>query len=188
MFRVLLKLFWTFFKIGLFTFGGGYAMIGLIEQETIKNNYLTQDELYQFIGISESTPGPFAVNISTFVGYNIEGGNGFKILASLLATLGVILPSFIIMLVISSLSEKLVNNKLIKTVLDCFKPAVIAIILAAGINIVSKSVLGNFNNLDFSLGSLIIFIYISLLGILLKEEIPAVVLIILAGFMGVSIF
>ena len=92
----LLILFWTFFKIGLFTFGGGYAMIPMIIEECEKLNYLTSDQIIDFIAISESTPGPFAINMATFVGYSQNG-----LLGAMAATFGVVLPSFIIILIIA---------------------------------------------------------------------------------------
>ena len=89
----MIKLFLTFFKIGLFTFGGGYSMIPLINEEAQVFG-ISSLELTNFIAISESTPGPFAINIATFIGYNTYG-----IFGAICATLGVVLPSFIIMLI-----------------------------------------------------------------------------------------
>lgn len=86
------KLFFTFFKIGALSFGGGYGMISLIREEALSNGWLTEEEILNLIAVSESTPGPIAVNIATFVGSTQAG-----IAGSLLATLGVILPSFLIM-------------------------------------------------------------------------------------------
>ena len=102
----MLTLFWTFFKIGLFTFGGGYAMIPLIQQEVTSHNWLSEDALLNFIGISEATPGPFAINIATFVGSSQYGFWG-----AVCATLGVVLPSFIIILLIASIFTKFEQNK-----------------------------------------------------------------------------
>ena len=92
---ILLELFLTFLKIGAFTFGGGYAMLPLIQEEVIRNGWLTKELLIDFVAISESTPGPFAINIATFIGYSQNG-----ILGAIFTTLGVILPSFIIILLI----------------------------------------------------------------------------------------
>ena len=89
---ILIKLFITFFKIGLCTFGGGYAMLPMIRQEVLSNGWMIEDELIDFLAISESTPGPFAVNISTYVGSKAYGLSGVFI-----ATIGVVLPSFIIL-------------------------------------------------------------------------------------------
>ena len=94
---IYLKLLWTFFKIGLFTIGGGYAMIPMIKSEVVAVGWLTESELLDFMAISESTPGPFAVNVATFVGFNEAG-----VLGALCSTLGVILPSFIIILIVSN--------------------------------------------------------------------------------------
>ena len=101
---IYLKLFLTFLKIGAFTFGGGYAMIPLIRDECLKSGWLTEDELLNFIAISESTPGPIAINMATFVGSSQAGFWG-----SFLATLGVVLPSFVIILLIASLVKNLLK-------------------------------------------------------------------------------
>ena len=91
-----LQLFFTFVKIGLFTIGGGYAMIPLIQSEVIAHEWLAQQQLVDFIAVSESTPGPFAINIATFVGMQTYG-----ILGALATTIGVVLPSFVIILIIA---------------------------------------------------------------------------------------
>ena len=90
-----LKLFLTMFKIGLFTFGGGYAMIPLVKETVINNGWLAEADFYSFIGVCESTPGPVAINMATYIG-SVQGG----ILGSVCATLGVVLPSFLIILLI----------------------------------------------------------------------------------------
>ena len=95
--KALLELFLTMFKIGLFTFGGGYAMIAVFENEFIsRKKWLESDEFLDMIAIAESTPGPIAINTATYIGYKVAG-----VLGSIFATLGVVLPSFIIILVIS---------------------------------------------------------------------------------------
>ena len=98
--HILLQLFLTFFEIGAFTFGGGYAMISLVSEKVLVNGWLTEAELLNMIAVAESTPGPIAVNMATFVGSTQAG-----ILGSALATLGVILPSFIIILLISAVMK-----------------------------------------------------------------------------------
>ena len=109
----LLELFFIFFKIGLFTFGGGYAMIPLIRQEMVNGGFLTIDQVNQFIGIAESTPGPFAVNMATFAGFHTYG-----IWGSVFATLGVVLPSFIIILLIAYFSDKFVKTRPVQKILS----------------------------------------------------------------------
>ena len=94
---IYLELFLTFFKIGAFTFGGGYAMLPLMQEAVLQKGWLTLEEVVNFIAVSESTPGPFAINMATYVGMMAEGAG---ILGSVCATLGIVLPSFIIILLI----------------------------------------------------------------------------------------
>ena len=108
----MISLFFTFLKIGLFTIGGGYAMIPLIKEYITKFSLATNEELLEFIAISESTPGPFAINISTFVGF--KNGN---FIGSILCTLGVVLPSFIIIIIISKFFNRFKENELVKYIL-----------------------------------------------------------------------
>lgn len=119
----LLLLFLTFFKVGAFTFGGGYAMLPLIEAEVLKNGWLTEEQLIDFIAVSESTPGPFAVNISTYVGMTVGGLPG-----AALATLGVVLPSFIIILIVAKFYQKFKNSTVVSGCMKGLKPAVIGLI------------------------------------------------------------
>lgn len=121
----MLNLFFTFFKIGLFTFGGGYSMIPLISEEATKFGIDTYT-LSDFIAISESTPGPFAINIATFIGYET-----FGILGSIIATLGVVLPSFIIMLIIATLINKIRDSKFFKIFMRVTIPVVSGLILSS---------------------------------------------------------
>lgn len=134
---IFFKLFYTFFKIGLFTIGGGYAMLPLIQEEVINNGWLPKEEIVNFIAVSESTPGPFAVNISTYVG-SVLGGE-FGILGSLFgsfcATLGVILPSFIIILIVAKFYEKFKTNKIVAGCMTGLKPAVVGLIGGAILSI-----------------------------------------------------
>ena len=106
-FKNLLKLFWTMFKIGLFTFGGGYAMVAVIEREIVeKRKYIGQEEFLDLIAIAESTPGPIAVNSATYIGYKIAG-----VIGSVVATLAVALPSFIIIFIISLFFNQFLSMK-----------------------------------------------------------------------------
>ena len=134
---IFFKLFYTFFKIGLFTIGGGYAMLPLIQEEVINNGWLPKEEIVNFIAVSESTPGPFAVNISTYIG-SVLGGE-FSILGSLFgsfcATLGVILPSFIIILIVARFYEKFKTNKIVAGCMTGLKPAVVGLIGGAILSI-----------------------------------------------------
>ena len=106
---MLIKLFTTFFKIGLFTIGGGYVMIPVIQKEVLLNGWLTSQQFNELLAIAEMTPGPIAVNSATFIGYKMNG-----ILGAIFATTGVVLPSFIIILLISKAYEKYENNKFVR--------------------------------------------------------------------------
>lgn len=119
----LLTLFLTFFKIGLFTFGGGYAMLPLIQSEVAEHNWLTAEELVNFIAVSESTPGPFAVNISTYVGMTVGG-----LFGAVCATLGVVLPSFLVILIVARVYEKFKESTVVSGCMSGLKPAVIGLI------------------------------------------------------------
>lgn len=127
---IFLKLFYTFFKIGLFTFGGGYAMLPLIQSEVAANGWLTSEELINFIAVSESTPGPFAINIATYVG-TVMG----SVVGAFFATLGVVLPSFIIILIVARFYEKFKESRIVKGVMSGLKPAVIGLIGSAILSI-----------------------------------------------------
>lgn len=121
---IFLKLFLTFLKIGAVSFGGGYGMISLIRDDCLANGWLTEEELLNFIAVAESTPGPIAVNMATFVGSS-QGG----ILGAFLATLGVVLPSFVVILLIASVFAKILKYAGVKAILGGIRPAIIAMIL-----------------------------------------------------------
>ena len=123
---ILLDLFATFFKIGLFTFGGGYAMLPLIQAEVEAHKWMESARLLDFIAVSESTPGPFAINIATFVGAEMGGPLG-----SFFATLGVVLPSFIIILIVAKFYEQFKKSKVVSGLMSGLKPAAIGLIAAA---------------------------------------------------------
>ncbi|MBQ6431160.1 MAG: chromate transporter [Oscillospiraceae bacterium] len=123
---ILLKLFYTFFTIGLFTFGGGYAMLPLIQEKVIANGWMGMEELTNFVAISESTPGPFAINISTYVGAETAG-----VLGALCATLGVVLPSFIIILIVAKIYVRFKNSKAVSGVMFGLRAAVVGLMAAA---------------------------------------------------------
>ena len=127
---IYLELFYVFFKIGLFTFGGGYAMLPLIQAEVEGRGWVSGPDLVDFIAVSESTPGPFAVNISTYVGTQLGGIPG-----ALCATLGVVLPSFIIILVIARFVARFRNSLAVTGCLNGLKPAVSGLIAASVISV-----------------------------------------------------
>ena len=138
---IYLKLFLTFFEIGLFTFGGGYAMISLIHDKALTLGWLTEEELLNMIAVSESTPGPIAVNMATFVG-SMQGG----VLGSLAATLGVVLPSFIIILLVCAVIRNFLKYKGVQAFLRGVRPCVVALILTTAVTMALSTLL-NFTTL-----------------------------------------
>ena len=132
--KLLFKLFLTFFKIGAFTFGGGYAMIPLIQKETVETNkWISDDDILEIIAIAESTPGPIAINSATFVGYKVCGFWG-----SFFATLGVVLPSFIIILMISYVLREFQDIKAVKYAFNGIRAGVLALLIKAIISMYKK--------------------------------------------------
>ena len=132
--KTLLKLFLIFFKIGAFTFGGGYAMISIIKNEFCeKRDWLTEDDFFSIIAVAESTPGPIAINSATYIGYK-KGG----VLGSVFATLGVVLPSFIIIFAISLVFDWFLTIELVNKAFMGIQCAVAILILTAGIKMVVK--------------------------------------------------
>ena len=122
------ELFYVFFLIGLFTFGGGYAMIPLIENQIVDRGWITSSALSDFIAISESTPGPFAINIATFVGSQTGG-----VLGAVCSTIGVILPSFIIILLVALILKKFITNRFVQGALKGVRPVILALIMSTAI-------------------------------------------------------
>jgi len=127
---IYLELFFTFLMIGAFTFGGGYAMLPLIQIEVVNKGWLANEAVVNFIAVSESTPGPFAINMATYVGSEMGG-----ILGAACATLGVVMPSFIIILTVARCYDRFKNSKLVKGAMSGLKPAVIGMIGTAVLSI-----------------------------------------------------
>ena len=134
---IYLSLFLTFLEIGAVAFGGGYAMISLMRDRILAHGWLTEGELLNIIAVAESTPGPVAVNMATFVGAT-QGG----ILGSALATLGVVLPAFIIVILIVLVLRKFLEYKGVKAVLNGIRPCAIALILGTSVTLFMSTILG----------------------------------------------
>ena len=123
---MLLKLFITFFKIGLFTFGGGYAMISLIEREVIeKKRWIEKKDFLDMLVLAQSTPGPIAVNTAVFVGYKMAG-----VVGAVATTLGTVLPSFIVILLLALFFAEVRDNRYVDAAFRAMRPAVVALIVA----------------------------------------------------------
>ncbi len=146
---IYLALFWEYFKIGLFTIGGGYAMLPLVTQVVEQRGWLTSEELLNFIGIAESTPGPFAINLATFIGVKVGGTTSLGVFGSVLgafvATFAVVLPSLVIIIIVTKLFDKFSKSKYVQGVLYGIKPVVVGLILSALITVGCQVVLPNLN-------------------------------------------
>lgn len=129
------RLFLVFFKLGLFCFGGGYAMIPLIQDEITKYGWITADEFYDILAVTEITPGAIAVNAATFIGERVGG-----IAGAAAATLGVIMPSFILVVIISKFFFRFSESKVKKSVFYCVRPAVMGMIVYAAMSVAETSV------------------------------------------------
>ena len=164
---LLLQLFLTFMKIGVVSFGGGYAMIPLLSDEVIAHGWLTDGELMNFIAVSESTPGPIAINMATFIGAS-QGG----ILGALFATLGVVLPSFIIILIIASVVKGLMQFAGVKAFLKGVRPVVVGLIIATAITILLTVLFSLETVYDlvvvFDWKALVIFLCVAIIHIVYK--------------------
>ena len=177
---IYLKLFLSFLEIGAFSFGGGYGMISLIREKVLAYGWLTEEELLNMIAVAESTPGPIAVNMATFVG-SAQGG----FLGALLATLGVVLPSFVLILIIATLIRNLLKYAGVKAFLCGIRPVVVGLILATAITMFMSTAIG-FGSIGDTLAidvrSIIIFavlIAISVTAKLVFKKKPSPILMIL---------
>ena len=180
-------LFFSFFKVGLFCFGGAFGMIPLIEETVLQHGWLTEQEFYNFLGICESTPGPIAVNIATYVGAT-QGG----ILGSIVATLGVVSPSFFIIVLVASVLKKLTDNAYFKGFLKGVKPVIIGLILSTGTILLAK-VIGYVSIGAFSLhmeGCVVFFLLCAvyfLAKVCFKKKLPSIALIGVSAVLGLAV-
>ncbi|MCR1971893.1 chromate transporter [Clostridium cochlearium] len=170
----LILLFWSFLKIGAFSFGGGYAMITLIEREIVDHRaWITSQEFRDIIGISQMTPGPVSINSATFVGYKIGG-----VLGSLCATLGVVTVSFTLVFIVSHYLIKFKESKIVKSALLGMRPTLIGLIISAVLSL-SKGVYSDIKS---------IVIVLITLGLLLWDKIHPIIIIIISAVMGIIFY
>lgn len=180
---IYLELFWTFFKIGAFTFGGGYAMIPLIQSEIVSKGWMQLEELINFIAISQSTPGTFAINISTYIGFEKAG-----LLGGLCATSGVIFPSFIIILLLAKAYTAFSKNIYVKGCMSGLKPAVVGLIAAAILSVGKKALFPDFISLDYIMSSQFItsMIIFAITGFLAIKKINPILIIAISAVLGIG--
>ncbi len=187
---LLLTLFLEFLKIGLFTFGGGYAMIPLIKEAVLKHGWLSEEQFLNMIGVSEVTPGPIAINMATYVGSTQAG-----ILGAILCTLGVVLPAFLIMLLISILLKKYMKNRFVQSALHGIKFVAVALIASSALTLFAD-VLFPYNigeNASVTPNTVAIKIFILvvagyfLLKIVLKKKPGPISIIIMSAVIGLMV-
>jgi len=147
---IFLQLFYTFFKIGLFGFGGGYAMISIIQGEVVtRYEWLSSNEFTDIIAISQMTPGPIGINSATYVGYSAVVNAGYShavgILGSTIATVSVVLPSFILMVLISKFFLKYQKHPIIASVFEGLRPGVVGLLAAAALVLMNRENFGTYN-------------------------------------------
>ena len=185
-----LQLFWTFFKIGLFTIGGGHAMIPLIMEEIVAKGWLSQEVLLDFIAISESTPGPFAVNIATYAGQEVAGIGG-----AIMCTLGVVLPSLIIIIIIAKFFSRFMNRPVVQEVFDHVSGSVTGLLFSVAVEVgilVMFGMDGLLNAEAFKPDWIAIGLFPGLLAIsfikIKKKKLPPIAIIILSAVGGVLLY
>ncbi len=187
---IYLKLFLTFLQVGAFSFGGGYGMISLIREKVLIYGWLTEEEMLNMIAVAESTPGPIAVNMATFVGSS-QGG----VLGSVLATLGVVLPSFIIILFIAALMRNLLKYAGVKAFLGGIRPCIVGLILATAITMfmstaIGFSSIGDTFAIDFR--SIMIFAILIAIAVVaklaLKKKPSPILMIVISAGLGMLIY
>ena len=170
---IFLELFWVFFLIGAFTFGGGYAMIAMIQQQVSARGWMAAEELVDFIAIAESTPGPIAINAATFVGYRVKGFRG-----AVSATLGVVLPSFVIILAIFYVLQQFQELKVVQYAFTGIRAGVLVLMLKALYKMLKSNGKGK---LPMAL-MLLSFVLAAIL------QVNTILVIVLCGLLGLASF
>ncbi len=173
---IYLQLFFVYFKIGLFGFGGGYAMLSLIQHEVVEvHKWVSQSTFADIVAISQVTPGPVGINSATYIGYEVTG----SVFGSAIATFGVCLPSLLLMFFVSKLFNKYKDNHWVKNVFAYLRPAVIGLIATAGISLMNKSNFINYWSVVICIGAFISVYFLKLHPILM---------IVIAGCVGYVCF
>lgn len=183
---IYLQLFWSFFQVGLFSFGGGYAALPLIQEQVLKyHSWLTQTEFMDVLTISQMTPGPIAINASTFVGTKVAGIPG-----AIIATVGCVTPSCIIVLILATLYYKYKGLSMVQGIINGLRPAVVALIASAGLSIFLTAL---FNKEAFpvqlsDLNWIAVAMFLSGLFLLRKFKMNPIHVMLLTGVAGIIIY
>ncbi|MBO4710460.1 chromate transporter [bacterium] len=177
--RILFDLFITFVKIGLFTFGGGYAMLSVIEDNCVeKKKWITHDDMMNLTVIAESTPGPIVINCATFIGYRQAG-----VLGSIVATIGIVLPSFVVILIISGFLDNFLEIEVVRNAFRGIKCAVGILIISAAVNMIKKM-----KKKPFPIAVLVCSALAMLAIDIFSLKFSAITIIIFAALLGLAVF
>ena len=181
------KLFWDFFKVSCFTFGGAYGAIPLIRDMVLGNGWITEERFAYMIAVSESTPGPIMVNMATYVGSDQAGFWG-----SLVATVGVVLPAYLVILLIICILKNIITNRYVQAVLRGLKPCVVGIVLATGVYMTIHNALplsdGLVLDIPGAVTTAILAAVILLWPKLTKKKLSPIALILCSAVVGMVIF
>lgn len=184
---IYLELFLSFLRVSCFAFGGAYGAIPLIREVVLSHGWLTDETLTYMIAVSESTPGPIMVNLATYVGSSQAGFFG-----AVLATLAVILPSFIIILLVMAALKTVIGNVYVHAALEGLKPCIIGIILATGIYMCIHNCLGQAQSLSLDSQALLLLALLLALTagakLLAKKKLSPIMLILISAFLGIIIY
>lgn len=187
---ICLDLFLIFLKVGAVSFGGGYGMISLIRDEVVSHGWMSEGMLMNLIAVSESTPGPIAVNVATFVGSSQAG-----VLGALCATVGVVLPSFFIILLIAAILRNLLKYAGVQAVLGGIRPGIVAMVLGTGLTMLLSTVLGfsSFGQgMSFDWRALVILVLLVVALFVFKKwrkhEPSPILLILIAAACGMGLY
>ena len=186
------KLFYTFCKIGIFNFGGGYAMIALIQNEVVeKQGWMTVTEFTDIVATSQVTPGPISINVATYAGYTSVVNAGYDpiwgVAGAFLASFSVILLPFLLMLLVSRFLLKYKDNAVVKTVLSVLKLTVIGLIAAAAVLLANKETFGSYSDSPWQF-LVSICLFAAAFFTSLKWKTNPILLIVIAGFLGFLLY
>lgn len=184
---IYLKLFWEFLKVGLFAFGGAYGAIPIIQQGVLAQGWMDEAMFANIVAISESTPGPIMVNAATYIG-KMQGG----VLGSIIATIGVVLPSFVIILLVTAIFTKFLKKKPVQATLRGIKPCLMGVILGTGVYMALSAVLGSVQNMSFDWVALVILAVLILAVVLYqkirKKELSPILIIVISAILGAVLY
>ncbi len=188
---IYLQLFLTFLKVGTFAFGGGYAMLSLIGDSVLSYGWMTEEELLNFVGVETVIPGPIAVNMATYIGYE-QGG----FLGALLATVGVVLPSCIIILIVAACIKNLLKYPPVKTFIASMRPALGGLIVSVAVTMALTVFFGidtiSSINLSFDWRTLVVLAVVMVIPIMWKrikkKEFSSILLVVISGVLGMLLF